>query len=322
MTKRTDIHRPSAIDPTEYCFIAFNCLRIDDLGSALFLQAERKRLDDHRQRTGGRFASHQHGGNCQCCGSVNCIYTAAFYHQKTNEYLLVGLTCAEKLEMSYSATDANLFLKRCRQELKIAKGKQAAKRDLNDLGLQAAWDIYEARPRLGYVERQEQIISEMVSSLVRYGRISDKQVIFAKSLLNQIQNRAKYLADREAKHQAAAECPEGKFTFVGKILSSKVQDVYANHCSFLQIKILVEHESGYKAWGTAPASITNGYDGSKQFFRGKTVSFSATFTRSKDDPKFGFFSRPTKGKLLNDATPAAAEAQPEPSLDDILDRLS
>jgi hypothetical protein len=83
------------------------------------------------------------------------------------------------------------------------------------------------------------------------------------------------------------DLPEGKLTFVGKVLSIKNQESFYG----IVTKILVEHEEGYKVWGTLPRSI-NHVD------RGETVSFSATITRSDKDPSFGFFSRPTKAKIV------------------------
>jgi hypothetical protein len=43
-------------------------------------------------------------------------------------------------------------------------------------------------------------------------------------------------------------------------------------------------------WGTVPASIDN-------VQRGALVEFTATVQVSDNDPKFGFFKRPSKAKI-------------------------
>ncbi len=103
---RKDIHRPSVINPADYEFVCFEYLKVESLGDAEFLTAERERKARHMQRTGGTYSRHEHGGNCYICGAA-CIYTALFYHSATNVYLHTGLECAEKMELQ----DAEKFRK-------------------------------------------------------------------------------------------------------------------------------------------------------------------------------------------------------------------
>jgi len=44
---RTDIHRPSVIKVEDYVFIAFEYLKIEELGDMFFLQEERKHIREH-----------------------------------------------------------------------------------------------------------------------------------------------------------------------------------------------------------------------------------------------------------------------------------
>src|SRR5580693_2680404 len=97
---RQDTHRPSAIKPEEYQYVAMEYLKVEDLGSALMLQAEREKIREHFARTKGTYSSHTHGGNCMCCGSPNALYTILFYHQPTNTYIRLGQDCAQKMQMS------------------------------------------------------------------------------------------------------------------------------------------------------------------------------------------------------------------------------
>lgn len=61
---RNDTHRPSLINPSDYEFVAFECVKMEDLGAAQFAMAERVRINSHMKQTGGTYSRHQHGGNC------------------------------------------------------------------------------------------------------------------------------------------------------------------------------------------------------------------------------------------------------------------
>lgn len=106
---RTDTHRPSAIDPTEYQFVAFEYVKLDDIGACYFLQTERARISAHMERTGGTYSGHEHGGNCMVCGNVLATYTVLFYHEKTNSYVRMGDICAQKCDMAYSDGEFDAF---------------------------------------------------------------------------------------------------------------------------------------------------------------------------------------------------------------------
>lgn len=57
------------------------------------------------------------------------------------------------------------------------------------------------------------------------------------------------------------------------------------------MKALIKTVEGWKVWGTLPAAIDD-------VERGTKVQFDAKVTPSDDDPKFGFFKRPTKAALV------------------------
>ena len=96
MTTRTDIHRPSAINPHEYEFVAFDYIGPGYAG--LSLMSERRAFQQHLTRTGGKYSAHDHGGTCAVCGAC-AFYIAKFYHRATNTYICTGEDCAAKLDM-------------------------------------------------------------------------------------------------------------------------------------------------------------------------------------------------------------------------------
>lgn len=66
----------------------------------------------------------------------------------------------------------------------------------------------------------------------------------------------------------------------------------------IKMLVSVPVEGGaFKLWGTAPESILFGTSGP---IKGCEVEFTARVEASKDDPCFGFFSRPTKGSVTDD----------------------
>jgi hypothetical protein len=96
-------------------------------------------------------------------------------------------------------------------------------------------------------------------------------------------------AELEAKWAAEAEIaapvPTGRVAVKGKVLMTKTVDGYAYNT--LVYKMLVKDDSGFKVFGTVPSSIS-------RVSKGDVVEFTATLEPSKDDPKFGFYKRPSK----------------------------
>jgi hypothetical protein len=295
---RTDTHRPSQINPEDYEFVAFEYLKIEDISDAQFLMSERARIRAHMECTGGQRSNHEHGGNCHVCGSVNAIYTALFHHKPSNVYIRTGLDCTEKLD---SAVNGDVFRRNVRTALEARAGKRKALATLEAAGIAAAWAIYmgpEGRDSEGTYSqradrREENTICDILSRLVKYGSISPGQINYVRSLLERIANRATIAAARAAEAAVAKPVPmvAGRATVRGKVLTIREPDEYA---PFPQRKILVVHADGWKVWGSLPAALSD-------VKVGEMVEFSAALTRSDKDEKFGFFSRPSKAKILEAA---------------------
>jgi hypothetical protein len=276
--KRTDTHRPSVINPDEYEFVANECIKMEGFGDAAIILREREVFRVHKDRTGGTYAGHEHGGNCMVCGSVNAVYTNLFYHEATNAYVRVGTDCTEKLW--HGDFGMGRFRKGVENVREFQKGKQKAAALLGDRGLSRCWDLHlaewnEDKP----FQWEERTIRDIVGKLVKYGSISDKQYAFLDGLLGKIDGRA----DREAKQAiekaAAKDAPTGKQEVEVEVVSIKVQEGYYGDVT----KMLIKHADGWKAWGTRPA-------GNAEI--GDTIKLAASFEPSRDDAKFAFFKRP------------------------------
>jgi len=98
------------------------------------------------------------------------------------------------------------------------------------------------------------------------------------------ERKEKIAAERAARDAARADLPafEGRVEITGAVISTKEQESQFG----VTWKMLVEHQDGWKVWGTIPSGINPE--------KGDKVSFTAKIEKSPSDPKFGFFSRPTK----------------------------
>lgn len=206
---RTDVHRPSAIQPEDYHFVGQEVMKIEGIEDAMFMQMERERIRAHMATTGGTYSKHAHGGNCHVCGSVNAIYTVLFHHVPSNSYVRMGQDCA-------SQVDAGIVpaLKRFRdsagQIIKSAKGKAKAAALMEEHGCTEALVILKSidfrTNRFTHddskvpmnVIRPASILLDLNAKLVRWGDLSEKQWAFMARLIDQVQNASRYAEERAA----------------------------------------------------------------------------------------------------------------------------
>lgn len=353
---RTDIHRPSVIKPEEYTFVCFDYIGGSDLGAILMLVEQRRIFQEHMKKTGGRFSGHEHGGSCYVCGAFAC-YLCTWYHAASNTYIQTGEDCAQKMDMSYG--DMNAFRRAIANAREAQAGKKKAIAILGDLGLMSAWELYTqeypkhtaecgvlghscsqytecmlcngaCRNRVdtscncGFDARarawdgwEERTIRDMVSKLVKYGDLTEKQVNFVKNLLAKILQRPIIAAQRAAEAEAAAPVPTGRVIITGRVLAVKVQErpTYYHGDAGFATKLLVQSLTGFKVWGNQFMNAQ----------KGDLITFTATIQPSDKDPKFGFFSRPSKGHFVNEKTgeiipyfPQGYETKEHPTQEDLL----
>ena len=312
---RTDIHCPSQIIPSDYEYVAVWTMNIQGLGDAIFIQRERELVKIHMERTGGTYSAHEHGGSCDVCGNWLAIYLVLFYHTKTNQYIRVGVNCAQKLEMNIDMKSIQGFKKLCADAREQQAGKRKAIALLSDRNILDAWEVYEAKPAQhaetcqlitghlsGHAQEQfygvkctcgtidlfnefpERTIRDIVGKLVRYGSISDAQTSFVAKLLKQIVDRPIVEAQRQAEKDAAGPVPVGRVQMTGTVVGTKtVEDRFASrYSSGEKTMLIIKLENGSKVYGSCFNSLK----------RGDAVTFVATVHASDNDPKFGFYKRP------------------------------
>lgn len=180
----------------------------------------------------------------------------------------------------------------------MANKSQQAEAFLVEAGLVKAWELFNstAKPASKFGAEALMTLNDMVSKLVKYGSLSDKQVGFLRVLVDRVVNADATEAKRAAEAAAAKPVPVtgGRVMVEGVVLTKKDVDTKFGWAT----KMLVKHADGWKVWGTKPGSLVVEV--------GDTVRFEAAVEVSKDDAKFGFFSRPTKAAVV--ATKATAVA--------------
>ena len=186
---RTDAHRPSAIQPAEYDFVALDYYGPDSFECSAMV-AEKMAFRAHMTETGATFAHNSNRGSCYICGA-SAMYVAKYHHKPTNTYIVTGMDCAAKMDMD-DAVLFSSFRKRVAAGRDVWAGKNKAKTLLAAWKLSAAWGIYEGEP----VERDTATVAEMVGKLVQYGSLSDKQQAFLAALMGRIANKDQIKADR------------------------------------------------------------------------------------------------------------------------------
>lgn len=298
---RTDIHRPSAINPTDYEYVACSYLKIESLGDVEVLRRHRERINKHMAHTGGKYSDHEHGGNCMVCGSVNAIYMVVFYHKATNTYIKVGTECAENLDRG----EAKSFKKAIRDAIENKSGKAKAAQILINAGAENCWTIYEtaisAEASKIWSEKvcqswEVRTLTDIIGKLVKYGNISDRALSFAKSLADKIpslEQQWKAIEDqRKAEHDAAEVITEGRQQIIGKVISIKESE--------FGFKILVQDRKGWKVYGNLPGNRVGSFGEYVEITKGSVIAFTATVQKSEKDEKFGFYKRPRNVKVVTD----------------------
>ena len=286
---RLDIHRPSAIIPADYEFVAHDYYGpyADEM-----MGSERVIFQRHRARTGGSYSTHEHGGSCHVCGA-SALFVARFYHAKTNSYIVTGEDCAEKMDMG-DARAFRVFRDKVTGQREAIAGKRKAQASLEAAGLGAAWGLF-VDPQSNTSDAAA-IVRDIVLKLVRYGSISEKQQAFVAKLLKQIEarqpsKREQWDAQRAAETAAALPVPvtDKRIAIEGVVLTVREPDDSAR---FPAWKMLVQHTDGWKVWGSVPSSLNIDQ------LKGARIRFEAAVQVSDKDPKFGFYSRPTKSEVL------------------------
>lgn len=265
MTKRTDIHRPSVINPGDYTLtgtvfdLKYDNLETMEVGTKPY-------------------------GHCNHCGKA-IRWAVEFLHQPTNQVVVFGEICADILNLSDSRSKHELVLLKRRVAALEKKLRREQEREDNykTFKLQHP-EVVEELENL-YKYENNGFFRSLKSNLEEYGMLTTRQVEAYKRVME--------ARDRLAEAKRNEVIPttpvkEGRYEVSGEVFTLKVQYGFYGDT----LKMGVKLPDGNKVWGTVPRSLNN-------LERGHKIRFTATVEQSKDDVHFGFFSRPAKAERVN-----------------------
>ena len=272
MTKRNDAHCPVNFDPVDYEWVGpfYQGGNIFEILASRnpWMQKIRETLNSNPFH-----GNHYDKGTCDMCGT-NFAYGEVYKHVTTGQYVCVGHICAAK---AFGCSDKMDFqhknLKKQVAGIRISmKQKELAETFIIDNDLAETFKV------------DHHIIKDIHNSLMKYGRLTERQVAFAKKL-------AKETVERKANE--VEEKANAKPVIVGKgivitgiVLAQKWQESHYGDT----LKMLVKDDRGFKVYGTVPSAL--------DCERGDKVVFTANVEASKDDETFGFFKRPRASKVV------------------------
>lgn len=263
---RTDVHRPSVINPGDYKYLSVSEKR-----------AERK----EGKKVGGP------AGTCHHCGKA-IVWEVNYQHLPSGNLVTFGYICAGILDLTDNRIDHEMVL------LKRAAENERRQYEWDEQIRYRRVEMERNRPDLCRfldeldLEYEEMfVIKNMKWGYDKYGSLRDWEIVTLDKILKA---RADFIARKLAEPTPESPVVEGKYTVEGVVQSTKLKPSLYNPEG--QLKMMVMLDDGNKVWGSVPKSILS------DDLKGKRVRFDATVEKSDNDEHFGYFSRPTKATVV------------------------
>lgn len=298
MAKRIDLAAPSVIDPAAFTFVAgtyFGGGTSEDFDALLgewmaeksatgapWYSSKREVMKDFPTiNAAGNFARK---GTCDHCGAH--FEWGAVYVHTDGAHIVVGNICANRT--MDVPTRHELDVKRLKSRLathrETVRKAASAREQATAHGFE--W-LY-----TGALDNR--ILADIARKGFAYGSLTERQIELVKRIHSGTPaewevKRAAREAQRKLDEETAEPVPQidARIDLEGTVLSLKDQEGFRG---MMVTKMLVRHVKGYKLWGTMPTGLTAKI--------GDKVAFTARVERSEKDAKFGFFSRPSKARVL------------------------
>lgn len=235
------------------------------------------------------FGREYPGSRCEHCGQV-IRWAGIVRYLPTGQHFIVGETCAEERMSLANRREHDLRLERlaAQHRAEVEARLLARARFHREYPDEAALLFDENR---GY----DDFLDSLRGRLLRYGELTERQLA---ALTRRVERLRREEARRAARAEALANTPpvpEGRRTIKGVVVSTKIIDGdYGT-----TYKMLVQEDDGNRVFGTIPAAINTGeaWQAMQEPMKVR-VRFDAKVERSERDEHFGFFSRPTKARLM------------------------
>lgn len=337
MTRRTDIHRPSApeFDPEAYEFFGCFDLNPDPMWGGAEIHARRE-LVSSLVKQGWKFTSVHGSGQCGHCGA-RIRYAALMGHTATKGLIYVGETCLDnRFELTKSEFDrlrkeASLNRERSRKADRIA-----ALIEEHPVLVWASYarNIEVAGGVIVYLDfdHNEFVTPEeaVASGVAKYHDIEDYGVDYKRGTTWAEQTRqnrtCETLSDIWYKVERYAEVSDKQAAYVERLVGwlteaeekrvqreAEKQALVTSGAHVPTGRVTVEGvvvsiKAQDSQWGTTIKMLVQTDEGWKvwgslpdsiwEADKGTRVRFTATVEASKDDKLFGFFKRPTKAEIV------------------------
>lgn len=230
------------------------------------------------------FGREYPGGRCEHCGA-HIRWAGIVRYTPTGQHFIVGEVCAEE-RMSLSNRgqhDARLVKMAAEHQAEVLRIAEAKATFFREHAAEAAYLFNEDRPYSDFM-------ADLRDKLVRYGSLSEKQIACITRNIERDAERQERIVERESKLAGVPALAEGRYEIEGRVVSTKWQESDFGGA----LKMLVEFDDGNRVWGTVAKSL--GFDG----LEGRRVALTAKVERSQNDEHFGFFSRPSKARFLEE----------------------
>lgn len=277
MAKTATVHNPTHFDPADYEVRDYvDNHRPEFFGQSADEYAEELRLweADMLRLFGADWRRKIH--HCVHCGNGMVRWITAVEHLPTQEVVVFGATCTERLGFANKHA-FKLAQLQARAEARKARFTIYTKRQAF---LATRPDVAEALATIDNpVHAKNLFAHDVLRKLDQYGELSEKQIA---SVLTSLQRDREYAARRTAEEsEPKGDAPSGRVVVTGTVLSTKdVESQYG-----WTTKMLLKLENNARAWLTVPSG--------SEIERGDTVTVRATFEVSRDDKSFAFGKRPT-----------------------------
>lgn len=238
------------------------------------------------------------------------VFVVRFYDPKTGELLSTGVASPERIFKAKRGRPKAIEARKIRirptalaKELPNVNPKNPIERDharsiLEDQKLGRVWgvvyDPYESVNNAKADERRMHLRGIMTNVLQKFmatGELNAKQHAFLETLMRQYDDALVDIQAQEIEANAAKDIPAEltyeRVTVEGRIMSIKG---HQSHFGYVT-KCLVQHVDGWKIWGKLPIEVSDAKVGD-------VIRFDARIEVAKDDKKFGYFSRPSKAKVI------------------------
>ncbi|WP_282837996.1 hypothetical protein [Microbacterium flavum] len=225
-------------------------------------------------------------GRCEGTGVYHAPSKITFYTSAVNDVTTGCFSCAGTGVRSFLVSSARQTARRRAKEADRVCGAAAQIARARATFMASHGAVYEALTEQHAQLRHTDPIRGRIGLLLESAEAShadkfdvDEWGVAAEEVLEEI-------AIRE---EAKRPVPTGRIEIEAEVLATKwVENDYGG-----SLKMLLAGE-GWKAWGTVPRAL----DFNDRAPRGHRVALTATIEASADDEAFGFFSRPTKARIV------------------------